>query len=45
VLKRGKGKQQQENEQEKIRNKGDDLLKIEKELVLMNARRWESTGL
>jgi len=45
VLKRGKGKQQQENEQEKIRNKGDDLLKIEKELVLMNARCRESTGL
>jgi len=38
MLKRGKGKQQQEKEQEKIRNKGADSSKIEKGFVLMNPR-------
>jgi hypothetical protein len=44
VLKRGKRKQQEEKEQEKVRNKGDDSQKIDKGFVLMNARFWESTG-
>jgi len=45
VLKRGKRKQQQEKEQEKVRSKGDDSYKIEKGSVLMNAGFSESTGL
>lgn len=45
MLKRGKVKQRQEKEQEKVRNKGDDSQKSEKVFMLMNARFWESTGL
>jgi hypothetical protein len=45
MLIRGKGNQEQEKEQEKIRNKDDDSLKIEGGFMLMNARFRESTGL